>query len=76
MFPQSLSLLTERCPALVSCLDLDYWAGVTGAELERLSREVRLNNVRLALSEEDSGERQSDGGLSDSTSNLMSLCTD
>ena len=69
-------MLRASCPELVSCLDLDYWAGVTGAELERLSREVRLNNVRLALSEEDAGERQSNGGLSDSTSNLISLCTD
>ena len=74
MFPQSLTLLTERCPALVSCLDLDYWAGVTGPELERLSLEVRRNNVQLALSEEP-GELESSGGLA-ASSNLLSLCTD
>ena len=63
-------MLTLHCPGLTSCLDLDYWAGVSSEELQTLSRQLRLNNVKLALSEEDTGELES------VNSNLISLCTD
>ena len=47
-------MLTFHCPGLTSCLDLDYWAGVSSEELQTLGRQLRLNNVKLALSEEGS----------------------
>ena len=67
-----MSLLVDQCPQLRACLDLDYWDGVTRPELESLTRRLRLNNVQLALSEEEPGELQHKRGLQTSSSNLIS----
>ena len=61
----------DQCPELRACLDLDYWDGVTRPELETLTTRLRLNNVKLALTEEEPGELQHKRGLT-SSSNLIS----
>ena len=65
----------DQCPELRACLDLEYWDGVTRAEVDRLTRQLRLANIQLALAEEDSEELQYKRGLS-SSGNLIPLCSD
>ena len=66
-----MTLLLDHCPELRACLDLDYWDGVTKLELETLTSRLRLNNVKLALTEEEPVELQHKRGLT-SSSNLIS----
>ena len=65
----------DQCPELRACLDLEYWEGVSRAEVETLTRQLRLGNIQLVLAEEDSEELQYKRGLS-SSGNLIPLCSD
>jgi len=49
---ESVSLLLDSCTNLVTCLELDCWAGISPGELEDTKLWLRKSNIQLLITEE------------------------
>ena len=60
---QSVGLLMEQCPLLISCMELDYWTAINPPELTSFQQNLRLNNIRLKILEDRDEIGESVGGI-------------
>jgi len=49
---ESVSMLLDSCKNLVTCLELDCWAGISPEELEDTKLWLRKSNIQLLITEE------------------------
>ena len=70
----SVSLLMESCPLLISCQDLEYWEAISQEELTQFRELIRARNINLRTSDDKETELESAGGLCTTANLPESLC--
>ena len=76
VFLQSVELLMEQCPRLISCLELDYWTAINASELASFQNYLRVNNIRLKILEDKEEVGESVGGIPSGANLPENMCND